>query len=709
MATPRTERLDQILIRLGFVTEAHVAVALQKQQGLGGRLGTHLVYAGHVTEEQLAQALSVQFQVPAYRLETPRPARELLERLPAGFVRRHLVLPLDLDESIGALSLAVVDPRDTAAIAGIRDLFHCREVALCVIPEVTFEKLVTALGVDDDGLHAPRRMIELPELFEGGRDTAEASASGSVEAGAGDRVVQHVLLVTERAFLRSFLAPLFEREGQPMVTTSDPQEAAVLLGRGDIAHVLISGEMFETWRGWLRQGVVPLPRVPVTRLEAVSATLLGNVAPYAAMQQSLLRALRLHAEAQGDPQAPPPAYDLLRRDVRALAEAMGLGRLVVDGVEAGMLMIAPAPPPAANVEALLADDGTGIDWVRTLENAAAVGFPWNVESALGAARQLLSERVNLEEFSRQDPELALAAQVMALVWHHHQRSGNQALAAGHRALVIKAALRTKSGHLARPEVVERYLAVLERSDKDLLATASHQLLVVGGADRALRQFTARLGHLGYRTLSAPTLDEAAALCARQAPAAVFVHDGSFPQEILQSRARLTAGPRLLVYALTTQADPAQVLNLFDAGFDDVFALPRDADLVAARLRNALRAGAGSGGGALSPTRPGSFQATFTAFAFTDLMQTLNQSLKSVRIVMSRAGGEQAVVHLDRGQLTHAECGSLRGAEAVHRVIAWEDDGQFAVEPIGDFPEPNIGLPLESILMEGCRLLDESRM
>jgi hypothetical protein len=190
---------------------------------------------------------------------------------------------------------------------------------------------------------------------------------------------------------------------------------------------------------------------------------------------------------------------------------------------------------------------------------------------------------------------------------------------------------------------------------------------------------------------------------------VFVHDGSFPQEILQSRARLTAGPRLLVYALTTQADPAQVLNLFDAGFDDVFALPRDADLVAARLRNALRAGAGSGGGALSPARPGSFQATFTAFAFTDLMQTLNQSLKSVRIVMSRAGGEQAVVHLDRGQLTHAECGSLRGAEAVHRVIAWEDDGQFAVEPIGDFPEPNIGLPLESILMEGCRLLDESRM
>ena len=706
MATPRTERLDQILIRLGFATEAQVAVALQKQQGLGGRLGTHLVYAGHVTEEQLARALSIQFKLPAYRPGMPPPARELLERLPAGFARRHLVLPLASDESTGVLSLAMVDPRDTAAIAGIRQLFHSREVALCVIPEVTFEKLVAGLGMDDDGLHGPQRLIELPELFEGGRDAAAASGSVPVEAGAGDPAAGHVLLVTERSFLRSFLAPLFEREGRPLVTTSEPQEAAALLGRGDIAHVLISGEMSDAWRGWLRQGAVPLPRVPVTRLEAVSATLLGNVAPYAAMQQSLLRALRLHSETQGDPQAPPPAYDLLCRDTRALAEAMGLGRLVVDGLEAGTLMIAPAAPPAANVEALLADDGTGIDWARTLQNAAAVGFPWNVEDALGGARQLLSERVNLEEFGRQDPELALAAQVLALVWHHHQRTSSQATAAGHRALVIKAALRAKSGHLARPEVVEQYLTVLERSEEDLLATASHQLLVVGGADRALRQFTARLGHLGYRTLSASTLADAAALCARQAPAAVFVHDGSFPQEILQARDLLTAGPRLLVYAVTTHADPAQVLNLFDTGFDDVFALPRDVDLVAARLRKALRAGAGAGSSL--PARPGSFQAAFKAFAFLDLMQTLNQSLKSVRIVLSRADGEQAVVHLDRGQLTNAECGLLRGAEAVYRVIAWEDHGQFAVEPISDFPEPNIGLPLESILMEGCRLLDESR-
>ncbi|MBK6735923.1 MAG: DUF4388 domain-containing protein [bacterium] len=711
MATSRPERLDQILIRLGFATAAQVSEALRKQQGLGGRLGTHLVYAGHVTEQQLAQALSVQFQVPVFEAGRDKPSAELLERLPEGFARRHLVLPLALDEESGVLSLAAVDPRDTAAVGEVKRLLRCREVALCVIAEVTFEKMLGGLGLDDGGLLGPRRLIELPELFEGRADPNDPKARGQEAVAAADpEAAPRTLLVTERAFLRSFLAPLFEREGRELIATADGAEAAAALGRGGIDHILVADDMADAWRHWRAQGQVAHVRVPVTRLESVSGALLGAVAPYAAMQQSLLRALRLVAEGLGEAQGAPPAYDLLRRDVRSLAAALGLERLAVDGLEAAVLLVAPAAPPAANVDALLADDGTGVDWSRTLENAAAVGFPWRVESALAAMRQLLSERVNLDEFGRQDAETALAGQVLALTWHHHQRAGGSAGASGNRAVNLKAALRAKSGHLARSEVIEQYLALIERSEEDLLATAGHQVLVVGRSDRALRQLSTRLGHLGYRTLTAASFDEAAALCERQAPAAVFVHDASFPQDILRARERLTAGPRLLVYAVTTHADPAQVLNLFDAGFDDVFALPRDVDLVAARLRKALRAGAGAGAGEpVAPARPGSFQATFTAFAFTDLMQTLSQSLKSVRIELAGPGGEQAVVYLDRGQLVHAACGSLRGGEAVYRVIAWEDNGRFAVEPAGEFPEPNIGLPLESILMEGCRLLDESRI
>lgn len=713
MATVRTERLDQILIRLGFATAEQVGQALRKQQGLGGRLGTHLVYAGHVTEQQLAQALSVQFGVPAFDPDRQRPAADLLERLPEGFARQHLVLPLSLDDETGTLALAAVDPRDTVALAGARQLLRAREIVVCVIPEVTFEKVIAGAGPVDDGLFGPRRLIELPELFAGADDGGEGDAPAAGRARDGAAGVNEgpprVLLVTARASLGSFLAPVFEREGKALATSADAAEIAALLAQGGAHRILLADDMLEAWRGWRAHGPLAGVRVPVTRLDSVSDALVESVAPYAAMQQCLLGALRLLAEQACEPQAQAPAYELLRRDAAALGAALGLERLACDGLESAALLVVPAAPPAASVDALLADDGTGIDWSRTLGAAAAIAFPWRVEAVLAAMRQLLGGRVNLDEFGRNDPELALAAQVLALVWHHHQRSGSAAGSGAARAVNRKTALRARGGQLARPEVVERYLELLEASEDDLAAPADRQVLLVGGADRGLRQLAARLGHLGYRTLVATTLDEAVQLCARQAPAAVFVHDASFPHEILRARARLCEEARQLVYAVTGESEPAQLLNLFDAGFDDVFALPRDLDLVAARLRKALRTAAAGNGPPAAPARPGSFQATFTAFAFTDLMQTLNQSLKSVRIDLAGPRGEQAVVFLDRGQLTHAASCGLAGAEAVYRVIAWEDDGRFAVEPVTSFPEPNIGLPLESILMEGCRLLDESRL
>ncbi len=709
MDTPRTERLDQILIRLGFVTAEQVAAALRRQQGLGGRLGTHLVYEGCLTELQLACALSEQYGVPAYDPEQQPPSRDLLRRLPAGLARRRLVLPLALDSATGVLQAAAVDPRDTAALAELRRRLPCARLELCVVPEVTFLRLIDACLPAGDALEAPLRMIELPELFEAAGDEVPADAGAAAEPAPVEGHGPGVLLVAAGGFLPSFLAPVFEREGRPLTAAAEAEQAAACLRGGAVGHVLVAAEMAGAWRDWLRDGQVPAPRVPVTRLDAVSSTLLDAVAPYAAMQRSLLRALRLHATARADDQAALPPSDVLCREARALGEACGLERLAVDGLEAAVLLLVAAPPPAADVAALLADDGTGVDWTRTLADAAAVGFPWPVEGALAAMRQLLGERANPEEMGRREPQVATAGEVLAVVWRHHLHgAGNDGEAPG-GGLLARADLRARSGRLARAEVIERYLSLLERSEGELLATARQQVLLVGEAPRVLRPFAARLAHLGYRVVEATGLDDAAALCARQAPSAVFVLDDGIARDVLQARGRLAAGAHAPLYAVSGHCEPARLLTLFDAGFDDVFTLPRDTDLAAARLRKALRAAAAGGRDDAGPARRGSFQAAFTAFAFTDLLQALAQSLKSVRIDLERGCGERAVVYLDRGQLTHAACGDLRGGPAVHRVIAWEDDGRFAVEPTADLPAPNIGLPLESVLMEGCRLLDEGRL
>ena len=49
-----------------------------------------------------------------------------------------------------------------------------------------------------------------------------------------------------------------------------------------------------------------------------------------------------------------------------------------------------------------------------------------------------------------------------------------------------------------------------------------------------------------------------------------------------------------------------------------------------------------------------------------------------------------------------------GTEAVYRVITWEEQGEFTVSEESDFPEQNTQESTELLLMEGVRLMDESR-
>jgi hypothetical protein len=64
----KAERLDQILLRLGYVTEEEIKQALMRQKAQGGRLGSHLLYFKFLTPDQLLHALSEQFGLPAFRI-----------------------------------------------------------------------------------------------------------------------------------------------------------------------------------------------------------------------------------------------------------------------------------------------------------------------------------------------------------------------------------------------------------------------------------------------------------------------------------------------------------------------------------------------------------------------------------------------------------------------------------------------------------------
>ena len=705
-------RLDQILQRLGYATEAQIQHALQKQRGLGGRLGTHLIYSGSVTEAQLAHALSLQFQVPAFDPAQHQVSAELLKRFPPGFVRQYQIMPVDYNPGNGVLKLVVVDPQNTRAVAAVTRSIRCSAVELLVTPEVTFDNLVEAHAPEAGLPFDQYRQISLPELFTQADPTDVLTEAVPAAGAPQPDEIPRVLLVSDEVFLANFLAPIFAREGLELVTVAEVADVRDHLEDGTWRQVLVSGGMVGRFRTWLRQRAIPQPGCEVAEFGTVSAALLENPVTYTRMFESLVGALRLVADSHGGHGAASPPYELLRREVRALGTDVELGRLAIDALELAVLLITPDCRASAGHpgDGVIMIGLPNIDWELSLSHAESLNFPWDVAGALRAFRELLSESVNLDEFNANEPEMALAAQVLALVWHHHEGIARRRGAAGDHLRIIRTELRRKSGRLARSEVIEAYLRLIERTAEDLHAPAFHQVFVVGDDSPVPRQLTTRLRHLGYQAMAIADVTEAETMCQRQAPTAIFIHDKSLPRTIADCRAAFCSQSRVFLYAVTAHSDPSQVLNLFDAGFDDVFSLPRDIDIVAARLRQAIKDVANSDPMApAAPAAPGSFQATFGVLAFTDLMQALSQSRKSVRIRLARGNGEAAVVHLEQGRLVHAACDDLQGEEAVHRLVAWEDDGQYAVEPAADFPAANVSLPLDSVLMEGCRLLDESKV
>lgn len=695
-------RLDQILIRLGYATEEQITNALQQQKMHGGRIGTHLLRNKDIDAKQLAEALSEQFGIPAYEPDKHSVDKEFVKTLPTELITGNEALPIQYDPSSGILTLVVTDPKNDAALAAVQRNVKCSKMILLVAPEGVFVDLVVGLGIEAQ-IGGMLQKVELPDLFEQSQAPV-AKIETPVQEAKETPARPQVLLVSSQAFLKNFLVPIFEREETGLLVSADEKEVREHLTSEQVRKVLVSEDLAPQVRDWSRQRPSTLPGLDIVEFRSISESLLDSLVSYSGMYRSLTQSLRLLTEAYAEFAVFFPPYDLLRENVGNLAQALEMNRAAVDVLQLTALLIVPTQISAAEDDTLPSpeENYAGIDWHQTLEQVKSLELPWPIEDLIRAFREILSERVNLKEFAAQDPEMALSGQILALVWHHFYSVVRAAGRADDFFLTVKSELRDKSGLLARSEVVEAYLRLIETSSENLGPTANFQVLIVGKEDASLLQFGTRLRYLGYQPLPVDSVEEAAEMCDRQPPGAIFIHEPSFPKEMLISASLFKKKEAVPLYAITTESDPSKTLTLFDAGFDDVFSQPYNMDLIAARLRKSTTVER------TKPAAPGTFQAPFSAFSFTDLLQGMSQGLKSVKIDLSNSQGDKAVIHLFRGQLVYALCGELQGPDAVYAVIAWMEDGEFVVEPSEDFPEQNIQMSLESVLMEGCRLLDEAR-
>ncbi len=723
-------RLDQVLRELGYADETAIARALARQRAVGGRLGWNLRQLDLLTETQLTEALGRQFGVPWELVSAEELAPELLSRIPPPSGRGdEVAVPLGWDEESSTLTLGVGTPLAQGAIARARGAFHARRVIVKIVPDSTLARAAELLAgwtMSSRPGEGPLA-IELPEVFsldDREEDRTEGQPGDAAAQGAAEGA--RVLMLTDGAARKNFLPPVFEREGRPLTVVRTAEEMSEALGSATYDAVLVSSAKAAELRRWLREGRVPRPRGGVQLFGSVSGALLDNPVPYEAVVSSVRAAAEalggfLQGEAETEVGESLPA--LRRRiaaEVGSLARAQRLPALAADGLHVASHLL--AIPDAEAIESWMAavHEGAGRGPLplpfrepdRSREIAAGLGFPWPLEKAIAVCHALFAERGIRGDEEARRRDVVLGGRLLALVWLR-----NVVLAPRHSSSeTLTKALREVGGHLAEPHLVEAYIR-LHEGGGGALAPARQVVLV--GRERVAAALSGRLTRAGLRTVHTADPADGREMLERAPPAGVVIDHETFSGEAAAELLRAAAAdPSLLAFVLLGTARQGLALDLLDAGADDVFLPPHDFELLAARIARAVESrariesrgwgeGAGAEAGAGERRDDALLSATFEAFPFLDLAQSLSHGLRSVRVELEGEEGETAVLHLERGHPVHAECGELEGEAAVYRVIEWEDRGRFRVFAASSFPEANMELAMDAVLMEGCRRLDES--
>ncbi|MCS7279194.1 MAG: GspE/PulE family protein [Thermodesulfobacteriaceae bacterium] len=110
--------LGHLLKEKGFITENYIQFALLEQKATGEKLGEVLVRVGLVTDLEIAMVLAEQSGYPFLDLSQINPSRVALSKIPLSFARKYEVLPIRIKED-RSLEVAISDPNNPQLLEAI--------------------------------------------------------------------------------------------------------------------------------------------------------------------------------------------------------------------------------------------------------------------------------------------------------------------------------------------------------------------------------------------------------------------------------------------------------------------------------------------------------------------------------------------------------------------------------------------------------------
>lgn len=198
MANGNHQRLGELLVDKGIISNLQLAVALAAQKTLQCRLGEVVVERGFADEEQIAKCLAEQYGYEYTNMEGLQPESSALDLVDAEIAVQAEILPVRVES--GVLHCVSADPLDVVATDAICQVSNLRMELMIAPRSCLLAAIRRWYRLDADGsLHTATGLPTPPERF--GRVWPRFATADCMLADAYDNTLgREVSLLFGRAF-----------------------------------------------------------------------------------------------------------------------------------------------------------------------------------------------------------------------------------------------------------------------------------------------------------------------------------------------------------------------------------------------------------------------------------------------------------------------------------------------------------------------------
>lgn len=363
---------------------------------------------------------------------------------------------------------------------------------------------------------------------------------------------------------------------------------------------------------------------------------------------------------------------------------------------------------------MLSNSGKPLDRERALFELLSVAgddclFP---PQAVKIIREMY-QPIKGTKYDLEMPSEILAANIVSMVDYYFDTFDVDETLTKNRFHLVKNHLIAHVGNLFFPEVATSFLLLLEdeidRSSSDRKAPLIILYNESTGKEESVR---AQLRKAGFDVISIAEIEELSVQFQRLSPdMLLLILKGANDEALNRIRDIINLGfpvHRIPAFVILDSNSDKNLSEFLKLGIEDVTTSIENLDTVVvkalriwdARERDSLQR--------LEVLQEMGTHGSLGDMGVIDLLQAMGLSDKIFRISIS-AHGRQLVLYLGRNRILHAESDHLAGEEAVFEALKWER-GIWSVDPVSpeDVPPDNIQRTIDSILIQGCHLVDQQR-